>query len=51
MHRRDILEKLAEAGEFDETPGSGIAFQIDVEDAVGVAHQIQELTAVVEEKL
>ena len=30
-------------GEFEAKPGSGIAFQIDVEDAVGVMHQISEL--------
>jgi len=38
------LEKIATVGEFDSKPGSGIAFQIDVEDAVGVSHQIKELT-------
>jgi nitrogen regulatory protein PII len=48
---RHILEKIAEVGEFDETPGTGIAFQIDVEDAVGVSHQIRELTETVEEIL
>jgi len=48
---RDILEKIAEIGQFDERPGTGIAFQIDVEDAVGVGHQIRELTEAVEEKL
>ena len=48
---RQILEKISEIGEFDQRPGTGIAFQIDVEDAVGVAHQIRELTEVVEEKL
>ncbi len=48
---REILEKISEIGEFDQRPGTGIAFQIDVEDAVGVAHQIRELTEVVEEKL
>ena len=48
---RDILETIAEAGEFDRRPGTGIAFQIDVEDAVGVTHQIQSLTEVVEDKL
>ena len=41
-HRaRKILEAIGEAGEFDATPGTGIAFQIDVEDAVGVAHQVE----------
>ena len=48
---RTILEKIADAGHFDEKPGSGIAFQIDIEDAVGVSHQIQTLTQVVEEEL
>ena len=48
---RHILEKIAEIGEFDATPGSGIAIQIDVEDAVGVAHQIEQLVDVVEAEL
>ena len=48
---RHILEKIAEAGQFDEEPGSGIAFQIDIEDAVGVSHQIQTLSQVIEEEL
>ncbi|MCP4285998.1 MAG: P-II family nitrogen regulator [Gammaproteobacteria bacterium] len=48
---RHILETLTEVGEFDDKPGTGIAFQIDVEDAVGVSHQIKRLTSVVEEEL
>lgn len=48
---RQILEKIAETGELDSRSGTGIAFQIDVEDAVGVAHQIERLTEVVEDKL
>lgn len=48
---RKILEKIAEVGEFDQKPGTGIAFQIDVEDAVGVAHQVKKLTPVVEEEI
>ena len=48
---RDILEAIARIGEFDSDPGSGIAFQIDVEDAVGVTRQVSELSAIVEEKL
>ncbi len=48
---RHILEKICEIGEFDTSPGTGIAIQIDVEDAVGVAHQIEKLTDVVEEEL
>ncbi len=45
---RKILETIAFIGEFDEKPGTGIAFQIDVEDAVGVNRQVIELTDVVE---
>jgi nitrogen regulatory protein PII len=48
---RTILETIARVGEFDEKPGTGIAFQIDVEDAVGVSHQIRELTIAVEDEL
>lgn len=48
---RHILEKIAEVGEFDAKPGTGIAFQIDVEDAVGVTQQIRKLTDMVEGKL
>ena len=48
---RAILEHIAEVGEFDDKPGTGIAVQIDVEDAVGVAHQMQELRHSVEDKL
>lgn len=48
---RSILETIAEMGQFDDTPGAGIAFQIDVEDAVGVTRQVLELKDVVEEKI
>lgn len=48
---RHILETIAKVGEFDEKPGTGIAFQIDVEDAVGVNHQINQLTSTVENEL
>jgi hypothetical protein len=48
---RHILEKIAEIGEFEERPGAGIAIQIDVEDAIGVAHQIEQLVDVVEAEL
>ena len=48
---RKILEKIAEVGELDARPGTGIAFQIDVEDAVGVSQQIKTLTRVVEDEL
>lgn len=46
---RDILERIGEVGEFDAKPGTGIAVVVDVEDAVGVFHQSEELGDVVEE--
>ncbi len=37
---RDILEGITKTCDFENTPGSGIAFQIDIEDAVGLSSQI-----------
>ncbi|HIF17839.1 MAG TPA: P-II family nitrogen regulator [Cycloclasticus sp.] len=48
---RKIIEEVARAGRFDEEPGSGIALQIDVEDAIGVLHQAKEITQIIEEEL
>jgi len=48
---RRILEHISEVGEFDVKPGTGIAIQIDVEDATGVLRQAEELTDVVEDQL
>ena len=48
---RDILETIGRVAQFEEKPGTGIAIQVDVEDAIGVSHQIQKLTNIVEEKL
>lgn len=45
-HRaRNILERIGEAGEFDDSSGTGIAFQIAVEDAIGVAHQAASIAS------
>jgi len=50
-HRaRHILESIGKAGEFDSNPGTGIAFQIDVEDAIGVAHQVEEIAPTLKEE-
>ena len=46
---RHVLETIAAVGKFDETSGTGIAFQVDVEDAIGVRHQIQALEGTLEE--
>jgi nitrogen regulatory protein PII len=48
---RDILEHIGDVGEFDDTPGTGIAFQIDVEDAVGVRQQVLKLSELVEDEI
>ncbi len=48
---RTILEEIAKVAEFDAKPGTGIALQIDVEDAIGVLHQMETLTPAVEEEL
>jgi len=48
---RSILEKIAEVGEFESKPGKGIAIQIDVEDAVGVTHQVRQLCDLVGEEI
>jgi len=46
-----VLEKLAQVGEFDESSGTGVAFQIDVEDALGVRHQMAEIVSDIEQKI
>lgn len=48
---RFILEEIGRVGEFDEKPGTGIAFQVDVEDAIGVNHQVEKLSDDVEDLL
>jgi nitrogen regulatory protein PII len=47
---RNILETIEKVGGM-EAKGGGIAFQIDVEDAVGVSHQVRVLMPRVEEEL
>ncbi len=48
---RDILETIDDTGNFESNPQEGIAFQIDVEDAVGVMHQIHALERTIEGKI
>ena len=45
---RHILEEIERVGDFNQSPGTGIAIQIDVEDAVGVGHQVSELVTKIE---
>ena len=37
---RDILERIHDAARFDTEHGAGIAFQLDIEDAVGLGTQL-----------
>ncbi len=48
---REILETIEAVGQFEANPGSGIAFSIDVEDAVGVSQQVNQLSEFVEEEI
>ncbi len=48
---REILETIATAGHFDEEPGTGIAFQVHIEDAVGLKSQISAILHEIEEEL
>jgi len=48
---REILETISRAGRFDEEPGSGIAIQVEIEDAVGLKTQEEKLIQEIEESL
>ena len=48
---RHILELIGEVGKIDADRGAGVAFQIDVDDAIGLTRQAQMLADVVEESL
>lgn len=48
---RQILETVAAAGRFEEEPGTGIAFQVDIEDAIGLKSQIASLEKQIEDQI
>ncbi len=48
---RMILETIAEAAHFDDEPGAGIAFQLAIEDAVGMKSQAPKILDEIEEDL
>lgn len=48
---RKILEKINHEAGFDTNSGAGMAIQLDIEDAVGIMHQMHELESVVKDKL
>lgn len=50
-HRsRTILEAIGEACRLDKEPGTGVAFQIDIEDAVGLRGQIASIASTIGEE-
>jgi nitrogen regulatory protein PII len=48
---RTILEAISKAGCFDDDPGAGIAFQIDIEDAIGLKTQLPTLMHEIEDEV
>ncbi|MBC6440666.1 MAG: P-II family nitrogen regulator [Rhodospirillales bacterium] len=48
---RDILERIRDAGKFDENPGAGVAFQVPIDDAVGLSTQLPAIMEELESEL
>ena len=48
---RQILEEVAKVGRFEEQPGTGVAFQIDIEDAIGLGSQIETIEREIEDQI
>ncbi len=48
---REILETIAAAARLDDESGAGIAFQLSIEDAVGLSSQTQALIKEIEDKV
>ena len=48
---RNILERIRDAGRFEEEHGAGIAFQIPIEDAVGLVTQLPAIMEELEEAI
>jgi len=42
-HSRAIMEAISKACNFETEPGTGVAFQIDIEDAIGLGGQIRSI--------
>ena len=48
---RDILERIRDAGHFETERGAGIAFQVDIEDAVGLTTQLPTIREELESEI
>ena len=48
---RDILERIRDAGHFETEHGAGIAFQVNIEDAVGLNSQLPAIQEELEHEI
>ncbi len=48
---QEILERIRDVGSFDMEPGAGLAFQIAIEDVVGLTTQLPTMLKEVEDEL
>ncbi len=48
---RDILERIRDAAHFDTDHGAGVAFQLSIEDAVGLGTQLPAIMHELEEEI
>jgi len=48
---RQILEEIGKAAKFEEEPGTGVAFQLDIEDAIGLGSQIGTIEKEIEDQI
>jgi nitrogen regulatory protein PII len=48
---RHILERIRDAGGLDSEPGAGIAFQVPIEDAVGLSTQLPTILEELESEI
>ncbi len=48
---REILERIRDAGGLDSEPGAGIAFQVPIEDAVGLSTQLPTILEELESEI
>lgn len=48
---RKILEAVADVGKFDTNSGTGIAMQLNIEDAVGLGNQLKTIETEIEDQI
>ena len=48
---REILERIRDAARLDSEPGAGIAFQVPIEDAVGLSTQLPTILEELESEI